>query len=96
MRGAGPGQASSALAIPRPRLPAMAVSESRFRVVLPTWDRKLGTLLACLDATLRRLRGCPPYRLADNERTVTTDRVAGVPVRHPVVVVGTNADFRAG
>jgi transposase len=59
---------------------------SRFRVVLPTWDRKLGTLLACLDATLRRLQGAPTYLLTDNERTVTTDRVAGVPVRHPVLV----------
>jgi transposase len=59
---------------------------SRFRVVLPTWDRKLGTLLSCLDATLRRLDGAPPYVLTDNERTVTTDRVAGVPVRHPVLV----------
>ena len=59
---------------------------SRFRVVLPTWDRKLGTLLACLDATLSRLGGVPTYVLTDNERTVTTDRVAGVPVRHPVLV----------
>lgn len=59
---------------------------SRFRVVLPTWDRKLGTLLSCLDATLRRLEGAPTYLLTDNERTVTTDRVAGVPVRHPVMV----------
>ena len=59
---------------------------SRYRVVVPTWDRKLGTLLACLDATLRRLGGAPTYLLTDNERTVTTDRVAGVPVRHPVVV----------
>jgi hypothetical protein len=59
---------------------------SRYRVVLPTWDRKLGTLLACLDATLRRLGGVPTYLLTDNERTVTTDRVAGVPVRHPVLV----------
>jgi transposase len=59
---------------------------SRYRVVLPTWDRKLGTLLACLDATLRRLGGAPTYLLTDNERTVTTDRVAGVPVRHPVLV----------
>ena len=30
---------------------------SRFRVVIPTWDRTLGTLIACLDATLRRLGG---------------------------------------
>ncbi len=59
---------------------------SRYRVVLPTWDRKLGTLLACLDATLRRLGGGPTYLLTDNERTVNTDRVAGVPVRHPVLV----------
>ncbi len=59
---------------------------SRFRVVLPTWDRKLGTLLACLDATLSRLGGAPTYVLTDNEKTVTTDRVAGVPVRHPVLV----------
>jgi transposase len=59
---------------------------SRYRVVLATWDRKLGTLLACLDATLRRLGGAPTYVLTDNERTVTTDRVAGVPVRHPVLV----------
>jgi transposase len=60
---------------------------SRFRVVLPTWDRKLGTLLACLDATLRRLGGAPTYLLTDNERTVTTERVAGVPVRHPVLAL---------
>ena len=59
---------------------------SRYRVVLPSWDRKLGTLLACLDATLRRLGGAPTYLLTDNERTVTTDRVAGVAVRHPVLV----------
>jgi len=59
---------------------------SRYRVVLPTWDRKLGTLLACLDATLHRLQGAPTYLLTDNERTVTTDRIAGVAVRHPVLV----------
>jgi transposase len=59
---------------------------SRYRVVLPAWDRKLGTLLACLDATLRRLQGGPTYVLTDNQRAVTTDRVAGVPVRHPVLV----------
>ena len=62
------------------------LSWSRCRVVLPTWDRKLGTVLTCLDATLRRLGGAPTYVLTDNERTVTTERVAGIPVRHPVVV----------
>ncbi len=30
---------------------------SRFRVVLPTWDRTLPTLIACLDAMLRRIGG---------------------------------------
>ena len=32
---------------------------SRLRVVIPTGDRRLGTLSACLDATLRRLGGTP-------------------------------------
>jgi transposase len=59
---------------------------SRFRVVIPTWDRRLGTLLACVDATLRRLGGVPTYALTDNEKTVTVEHVAGVAVRHPVVV----------
>ncbi len=59
---------------------------SRFRVVLPTWDRTMGSLLACLDATLRIIGGVPTYLLTDNERTVTVDRIAGVPVRHPEMV----------
>jgi len=59
---------------------------SRFRVVIPTWDRRLGTLLACLDATLRRLGGVPTYALTDNEKTVTVEHVAGVAVRHPAIV----------
>lgn len=59
---------------------------SRFRVVLPTWDRTVASVLVCLDATLRRLGGAPTYVLTDNERTVTVDRVAGVAVRHPEMV----------
>ena len=59
---------------------------SRFRVVLPTWDRTLGTLLACIDATVQRLGAAPTYLLGDNERTVTIDRVAGLAVRHPQMV----------
>ncbi len=59
---------------------------SRFRVVIPTWDRTMGSLLACLDATLRIIGGVPTYLLTDNERTVTIGRIAGVPVRHPEVV----------
>jgi transposase len=59
---------------------------SRFRVVLPVWDRTLPTLIACLDAMLRRVGGVPAYALTDNEKTVTVEHVAGVPVRHPEIV----------
>lgn len=59
---------------------------SRFRMVIPTWDRTLPTLVACLDATLRRIGGAPTYLLTDNEKTVTVERVAGIPVRHPDIV----------
>lgn len=59
---------------------------SRYRVIIPNWDRTLGTVLTCLDNTLRRLGGAPTYLLTDNERTLTSDRVAGVPVRHPELV----------
>ena len=59
---------------------------SRFRVVIPTWDRTLPTLLACIDTALRRLGGAPTYALTDNERTVTVEHVARVAVRHPEVV----------
>jgi hypothetical protein len=62
------------------------LSWSRFRVVIPAWDQTLGTLVACLDATLRRLGGAPTYVLTDNAKTVTVDRIAGVPVRHPEIV----------
>jgi transposase len=59
---------------------------SRFRVVIPTWDRTMPTVIACLDETLRRFGGSPTYALTDNEKTVTIDRVAGIAVKHPVLV----------
>jgi len=62
------------------------VAWSRFRVVIPTWDRTLPTTVACLDAALRVLGSAPTYLLTDNERVVTVDRVAGLAVRHPVMV----------
>jgi transposase len=62
------------------------VAWSRFRVVIPTWDRTQGTVLACLDATLRQIGGVPAYLLTDNEKTVTVEHVAGVAVRHPTMV----------
>lgn len=62
------------------------LSWSRYRVVLPTWDQTLGTLVSCVDSMLRRIGGAPTYLLTDNPKTVTIDRVAGVPVRHPDIV----------
>ncbi|MCU1686709.1 MAG: family transposase [Amycolatopsis sp.] len=62
------------------------LSWSRFRVVIPVWDQTLGTLVSCVDMMLRRIGGAPTYLLTDNPRTVTMDRVAGVPVRHPDIV----------
>jgi len=44
------------------------------------------TTLACVDAMLRRFGAAPTYLLTDNERVVTSDRVAGLAVRHPVMV----------
>lgn len=56
---------------------------SRYRVVLPVWDSTYPTLVSCLDATLRAFGGVPTYGLTDNEKTVTVEHVAGVPVRNP-------------
>jgi transposase len=39
---------------------------SRFRVVLPTMDKTMPTVIACLDATVRRLGGVPTYALGEN------------------------------
>jgi transposase len=58
----------------------------RFRVVIPTWDRTLPTLIGCLDRAMRTFGGAPTYWLTDNERTVTVDHVARVAVRHPLIV----------
>ncbi|MCX4757127.1 IS21 family transposase [Kitasatospora purpeofusca] len=59
---------------------------SRFRVVIPVWDKTLPTITACLDATLRRIGGVPAYALTDNEKTVSTDHIAGIAVRNPEIV----------
>ena len=59
---------------------------SRFRVVLAVTDKAVPTLIACLDQCLRRFGGVPTYALTDNEKTVTTDIVARIPVRHSELV----------
>ncbi len=59
---------------------------SRFRVVLAMRDKTMPRVLAALDVTLRRLGGAPTYVLTDNEKTVTVEHVAGMPVRNPQLV----------
>ena len=59
---------------------------SRFRVVLPVRDKTLPTVIACIDATLRRFGGAPTYGLSDNEKTLTLDHIARIAVRHPTMV----------
>ena len=59
---------------------------SRFRVVLPLRDKTMPSVFAALDVTFRRLGGVPTYVLTDNEKTVTVEHVAGIPVRNPQLV----------
>jgi len=59
---------------------------SRFRVVIPLRDKTIPSVLAALDATFRVLGGVPTYVLTDNEKSVTTEHVAGLAVRHPQIV----------
>ena len=59
---------------------------SRFRVVIPTMDRRLETLIGCLSETQSCFGGVPSHWLTDNERTVCRERVANLPVKHPAMV----------
>jgi len=59
----------------------------RFRVVLPLLDKTQPSVFAAIDTALRRIGGVPTYLLTDNEKTVTVEHVAGVPVRNPATVV---------
>jgi Mu transposase, C-terminal domain len=56
---------------------------SRFRVVLPLLDKTWPSVAAAIDVALRRAGGVPTYLLTDNEKTVTVEHVAGLPVRNP-------------
>jgi hypothetical protein len=58
----------------------------RFRVVIPLLDKSQPSVWAACDAALRRLGGVPTYLLTDNEKTVTVEHVAGIPVRNPGAV----------
>ena len=58
----------------------------RFRVVLPIGDKTQASVWAAVDVALRRIGGVPAYLLTDNEKTVTVEHVAGIPVRNPGAV----------
>lgn len=62
------------------------VAFSRFRVVIPIRDKTLPSVFAALDRTFRVVGGAPTYVLTDNEKTVTTMHIAGVPVRNAQTV----------
>ena len=59
---------------------------SRFRVVIPLRDKTMPSVFAALDQAFRRLGGVPTYVLTDNEKTVTSEHIAGIPVRNPQLV----------
>jgi transposase len=59
---------------------------SRFRVVVPLWDRTMPSVVMALDRALRAFGGAPTYALTDNERTVSVDHVCGLAVRNPRIV----------
>jgi hypothetical protein len=54
----------------------------RFRVVLALLDKTLPSVMAAIDQTLRAFGGVPTYGLTDNEKTVTSEHIAGIPVRN--------------
>ena len=58
----------------------------RFRVVLPLLDKSQPSVQLAIDVALRRIGGVPAYLLTDNEKTVTLEHVAGIPVRNPAAV----------
>lgn len=62
------------------------VAWSRFRVVIPCWDQTSESLATCLDSMFRLVGGVTDYVLTDNAKTVTVRHIAGVPVRHPLMV----------
>jgi hypothetical protein len=59
---------------------------SRFRVVLPLLDKSQPSVQSAIDVALRRIGGVPTYLLTDNEKTVTVEHVAGIPVRNAAAV----------
>ncbi|MDQ2894219.1 MAG: IS21 family transposase [Actinomycetota bacterium] len=59
---------------------------SRYRVVVPLWDKTLPSVVMGLDRAFRLFDGVPTYALTDNEKTVSVDHVAGIAIRNQQIV----------
>ncbi|HET9075238.1 MAG TPA: IS21 family transposase [Solirubrobacteraceae bacterium] len=59
---------------------------SRYRVVVPLWDKTLPSVVLGLDRAFRYFDGVPTYALTDNEKTVSVDHIAGIAVRNSQIV----------
>lgn len=59
---------------------------SRFRIVFVMRDRTGPNVFSALDRTFRLIGGVPTYVLTDNEKLVTIEHIAGMPVRNPQAV----------
>lgn len=62
------------------------LARCRYRVVIPLRDRKMPSVHAALERCFRLIGGVPDYVLTDNEKTVTTMHIAGIPVRNRQIV----------
>ncbi|MFD9223423.1 hypothetical protein ACFWDI_26235 [Streptomyces sp. NPDC060064] len=58
------------------------LSWSKFRVLLPAWDRTSVTMVTCLDATFRRIGGVPSYVLTKTLGTEAINQAAEIAVEH--------------
>ncbi|MDN6534590.1 MAG: IS21 family transposase [Yaniella sp.] len=59
---------------------------SKFRFVIPLFDKQMPSVIGALDACFRTLGGVPAAVLTDNEKTVTVDHVCNLPVRNQRIV----------
>ncbi|WP_255557065.1 IS21 family transposase [Paeniglutamicibacter sp. Y32M11] len=59
---------------------------SRFRIVFVMRNRQRPNVFSALDRAFRLIGGIPTYVLTDNEKLVTIEHVAGLPVRNPQAV----------
>jgi hypothetical protein len=56
----------------------------------------MGTLTCCIDQAMQAVGGAPTYLLTDNARIVTTEHVAGIPLRHlEIVALGRHDECKA-